>query len=88
LTGLQPLRIAKPVFFLMLGYILIKTSEIERLEQQLRELKEKNEYLMMTHYSARAAREIQDEIREIINCSKGNNIIDAIKQLKEKSDAN
>ena len=72
----------------MFGYKLVKVSKIEQLERQVRELKEKHEYLMMTHYSARAAREIQDEIREIINCSKGNNIIDAIKQLKEKSNAN
>ena len=40
----------------------------------------------MTFYSARAARDIMDEIREIINCPPGNSITEAIKKLKGVSD--
>jgi len=66
----------------MFGYTFIKADKLKQLEERLQELEKKNEYLMMTHYSSKAAREIMDEIREVINCPRGNNITDAIKKLK------
>lgn len=67
----------------MLGYKVYKTDYVNQLENRIKELESKIDKLMMTHYSATAARSIQDEIREIIDCPLGHSIIDAVKELAE-----
>lgn len=66
----------------VLGLAIIKVSDLNSLKSKIEKLEKDNERLMMTHYSAEAARTIHDEIRKIINCPSGNNIIEAIKKLK------
>ncbi len=67
-----------------MGITVIKTVELNSLRSKIEKLEKENERLMTTHYSAEAARKIHDEIRKIINCPVGNNIVDAVKELKDK----
>lgn len=70
----------------MFGIKIVKSVDIKKLEDKVIELEKENDRLMMTYYSGRAAHLIQDEIREIINCPRGESIIDAVKELKRKAD--
>jgi hypothetical protein len=61
---------------------VVDANYLLKLEAKVKKLQEDNDKMMMTFYSARAARTIMDEIREILDCPVGHDIIDAVKKLR------
>ena len=66
---------------------IVELDYLRELEEKAARLEKDNERMMMTFYSAKAAREIMDEIREILNAPPPVNITEVVKQLKEEQDA-
>lgn len=62
---------------------VVDANYLSELEDKVKSLQEDNDKMMMTFHSANAARVIMDEMREILDCSIGYDIMDAIKKLKE-----
>ena len=61
---------------------IVDAKYLSNLEDKVEKLQKDNDKMMMTFYSARAARQIMDELREILDCPVGYDIVEAAKRLK------
>ncbi|MHA2280122.1 MAG: hypothetical protein ACXAC5_04500 [Promethearchaeota archaeon] len=62
---------------------VVDAKYLLKLEEEVKKLRKDNDKMMMTFYSASAARAIMDEMREILDCPVGHDIVEAVKKLKE-----
>jgi len=61
---------------------VVDANYLLELENNIDQLRKDNAKMMETFYSANASRSIMEEIREIIDCPVGNDIVSAIRSLK------
>lgn len=65
---------------------VVDTEYLFKLENKIEVLQKENDKMMMTFYGARAANQIMNELREILECPVGYDIIEAAKKLKGNID--
>ena len=65
---------------------IVDANYLLKLKEKIKELQKDNDKMMMTFHSAKAARIIMDEMREILGCPVGYDIVAAVRKLKSNDD--
>jgi Icc-related predicted phosphoesterase len=63
---------------------VVDVKHLSKLKEKCEKLQKENDEIMVELYSTQATERVMNEIREILNCPAGCDIVEAIRRLKNE----